>query len=103
MSTQYDAEMKEKTNLHPPYNVVLLDDDAHTFEYVIEMLTKVFQYDLPKCIKMTLEVHEAGRVIVWTGPLEHAEFKRDQIHSCGKDLRVPHCKGSMTAVLEPNE
>lgn len=103
MSTQYESAMKEKTSLHPPYNVVLLDDDAHTFEYVIEMLGKVFQYDRIKALKMALEVNETGRVIVWTGPLEHAEFKRDQIHSCGKDLRIPHCKGSMTAVIEPAE
>ena len=26
---------EEKTKRQPPYNVVLLDDDDHTFEYVI--------------------------------------------------------------------
>lgn len=95
--------MKEKTKLHPPYNVVLLDDQAHTFEYVIEILGKVFQYDREKSLKMAHELNDTKRVIIWTGPLEHAEFKRDQIHSCGKDWRISHCKGAMTAIVEPVE
>src|SRR5687767_4635491 len=28
----------------PPYNVVLLDDDDHTYDYVMEMLGVIFQY-----------------------------------------------------------
>jgi ATP-dependent Clp protease adaptor protein ClpS len=30
-----------------------------------------------------------------------AEFARDQIHAYGPDWRMPKCKGSMSAVLEP--
>ena len=32
----------------PPYNVVLLDDDDHSYAYVIEMLGDVFGYDVDK-------------------------------------------------------
>jgi ATP-dependent Clp protease adaptor protein ClpS len=42
-----------------------------------------------------------GRVIVDTTTKERAELKRDQIHSFGPDWRVPHCRGSMSAVIEP--
>jgi ATP-dependent Clp protease adaptor protein ClpS len=29
---------EQKTQGQPPYNVVLLDDDEHSYEYVIHML-----------------------------------------------------------------
>ena len=32
---------------------------------------------------------------------EHAELKRDQIHSFGSDPGIPRCKGSMYATIEP--
>ena len=41
-----------KTDKLPPYNVVLLDDDHHTYAYVIEMLGKLFGYDKQKAFKM---------------------------------------------------
>ncbi len=36
-----------------------------------------------------------------TTTMEHAELKRDQIHSFGKDELIPRCKGSMSATIEP--
>jgi ATP-dependent Clp protease adaptor protein ClpS len=32
-----------------------------------------------------LEAHQKGRAVVWTGALELAELKADQIISCGCD------------------
>jgi ATP-dependent Clp protease adaptor protein ClpS len=32
---------------------------------------------------------------------EHAELKRDQIHSYGKDGLVGECQGSMWSTIEP--
>ena len=32
----------------PPYNVVLLDDDDHSYEYVILMLKRVFGHSINK-------------------------------------------------------
>jgi ATP-dependent Clp protease adaptor protein ClpS len=48
-------------------------------------------------------VDTRGRAIVLTTTLEHAELKRDQIHAYGPDPRIPRCKGSMTAEIEPAE
>ena len=90
-----------KTEGLPPYNVVLLDDDDHSFEYVIRMLGKLFGYPPHRGYRMAMEVHTTGRVIVATTHLEHAELKRDQIHAFGPDPRIPRCKGSMSATIEP--
>jgi ATP-dependent Clp protease adaptor protein ClpS len=85
----------------PPYNVVLLDDDDHSFEYVILMLKKVFGHPIEKGFEMAQEVDATGRVIVATTNLEQAELKRDQIHAFGPDPLIPRCKGSMSATVEP--
>jgi ATP-dependent Clp protease adaptor protein ClpS len=87
----------------PPFNVVLLDDDDHTYEYVIEMLGKVFGYVKEKAFELAKEVDSSGRVIVLTTHKELAELKRDQILGYGRDRRISACRGSMTAIIEPAE
>lgn len=94
-------DLDEDVQLQPPYHVVLLNDDDHTYEYVIEMLARIFGYPREKGFLMAREVDTTGRCIVWTGAKEHAEVKRDQIHSFGRDDRLSRCKGSMTAIIEP--
>ena len=85
----------------PPYDVILLDDDDHSFEYVVRMLKTLFGHPLKKGYRMAVEVHTTGRVVVATTNLEQAELKRDQIHAFGPDPLVPRCKGSMSATVEP--
>jgi ATP-dependent Clp protease adaptor protein ClpS len=85
----------------PPYHVVLLDDDDHTYEYVVEMLGKLFGHNVEKAFMMAREVDTTGRVIVDTTTKERAELKRDQIHAYGADWRLKRCKGSMRATIEP--
>ena len=97
------ADVVQETKLQPPYHVVLLDDMDHTYEYVIEMLGKVFGYGRDKAFQMAQEVDASGRCIVYTDSLERSEFKRDQIHGYGADWRIPRCKGSMSAIVEPAE
>lgn len=85
----------------PLWNVVLIDDDDHSYDYVIEMLGKLFRHDGNLSFRLAKEVDHSGRAIVETTMLERAEFKRDQVHAFGADWRIERCKGSMRAVLEP--
>jgi ATP-dependent Clp protease adaptor protein ClpS len=85
----------------PPFSVVLLNDDDHTFEYVIEMLGALFAHPKEKAYQLAKEVDTAGRVILLTTTKEHAEFKREQVHAYGRDLRIDSCAGSMTCIIEP--
>ena len=93
--------VEQKTEGLPPYNVVLLDDDDHSYEYVILMLKRVFGHPIEKGYEMAQEVDATGRVIVATTNLEQAELKRDQIHTFGPDPLIPRCQGSMSATVEP--
>ncbi len=91
----------ERCEPPPQYHVILFDDNDHTYEYVIEMLRKLFGTPTESAFQLASEVDHSGRVIVDTTTLERAELKRDQIHSFGRDWRIPRCQGSMTSVIEP--
>ena len=99
-TTQKTAEEK-KPKRQPRYHVVLWDDSEHTYDYVIEMLGKLFGHGLETAFQMAREVDATGRVIVDTTALERAELKRDQIHAYGRDWRLERSQGSMSATLEP--
>jgi ATP-dependent Clp protease adaptor protein ClpS len=99
--TRPQEKKEQKTEKLPPYNVILLDDNDHSFEYVIRMLNKVFGHPPEKGHRMAVEVDTTGRVVVATTNLEQAELKRDQIHAFGPDPLIPRCKGSMSATIEP--
>lgn len=87
----------------PLWHVVLLDDDEHTYEYVIEMLHRLFGMPLESAYLKACEVDGSGRAIVETTVLERAEFKRDQIHAFGRDWRLSRSRGPMRAILQPVE
>ncbi|MFN7994050.1 MAG: ATP-dependent Clp protease adaptor ClpS [Bryobacteraceae bacterium] len=91
----------EREQLVPLYRVVLLDDNDHTYDYVIEMLQKLFIFTLDEAFRHAEEVDRCGRTILITCELQQAEFARDQIHAYGPDWRLPRSKGSMSAVVEP--
>ncbi|MDA1013254.1 MAG: ATP-dependent Clp protease adaptor ClpS [Planctomycetota bacterium] len=85
----------------PRYHVILLDDDDHSYEYVISMLRSLFGHSVEASYAMACEVDGSGRVIVDTTSKERAEFKRDQIHAYGADPLIKRSEGSMSATIEP--
>ena len=96
-----ETRVVEREQLVPLSRVVLLDDNDHTYDYVIEMLQKLFIFTLDEAFRHAEEVDRNGRTVLITCELPQAEFARDQIHACGPDWRLPRSKGSMSAVVEP--
>jgi ATP-dependent Clp protease adaptor protein ClpS len=96
-----EIESTEQQRLIPLYNVVLLDDNDHTYEYVIEMLGAIFLLPVEIAFRHAVEVDTTGRTVVMTCERAQAEFGRDQILGYGADPRMPRSKGSMTAIVEP--
>lgn len=83
------------------YHVILLDDDDHTYEYVVEMLCEIFSFTEEKAYEYTVEVDTKGHTRLITCSLQEAERKRDQVHAYGADWRLPRSRGSMAALIEP--
>jgi len=96
-----ETEVIERDQLVPLYRVVLLDDNDHTYDYVIEMLQRIFIFSLEQAYRHAEEVDRCGRTALITCELAEAEFARQQIHSYGRDWRLERSKGAMSAVVEP--
>ena len=96
-----ETEVIERDQMVPLYRVVLLDDNDHTYDYVIEMLQKILIFTLEQAYRHAEEVDRCGRTVLITCELGEAEFARDQIHSYGPDWRLQRSRGSMSAVVEP--
>jgi ATP-dependent Clp protease adaptor protein ClpS len=102
-SKRVKEDEEQKIKKQPPYHVILLNDDDHTYEYVIRMLGELFGHPAERAFQMAKEVDTSGRVIVDTTSKERAELKRDQIHAYGPDKLLARCKGSMSAIIEAAE
>jgi ATP-dependent Clp protease adaptor protein ClpS len=89
------------TRRQPPYNVIVLNDDDHTFEYVIEMLAKLFGHSVSQGKRHATEIHLKGRSIVYTTHKEKAELKCEQVLAYGPDPRLPRSKSSLGCYIEP--
>ncbi len=96
-----EIETTEREELVPLFHVVLLDDDDHTYDYVVEMLCNLFVLPAEVAFRHAVEVDTTGRTVVMTCERAQAEFGRDQIHAYGADPRMPRSKGSMRALIEP--
>jgi ATP-dependent Clp protease adaptor protein ClpS len=79
-------ETTSKPKMLPPYAVILLNDDHHTMQYVVEALQKTFGYSTFKALRLVLRAHVAGRALVWVGSKEVAEFKRERLRGFGPDI-----------------
>jgi ATP-dependent Clp protease adaptor protein ClpS len=96
-----DIENTTKGEQSKLYHVIILNDDEHTFDYVIEMLQAIFNMSYPIALAHTMEADSTGSSIVLTTHLEEAEQKRDQVHAYGPDWRMPNSLGSVAALVEP--
>ncbi|MBU6412542.1 MAG: ATP-dependent Clp protease adaptor ClpS [Planctomycetes bacterium] len=103
--TQTRTAVAEETRSKQPvpWNVVLLDDDHHTYEYVMAMMMQLFAMDEVQAYKIACTVDKDKRAVCLTTHKERAEFKRDQILAFGRDPMMSSSVGSMSSIIEPAE
>jgi len=85
----------------PPYNVILENDDFHSFQFVVEVLRKALGYSATRAQQLTKQAHTTGRAVVWTGPKEVAELKADQITTFHEDRSDGTKLGPLGCTIEP--
>lgn len=82
------------------YHLMLLDDDDHTYQYVVEMLGRIFGYGKEKAFAIAGMVDSGGRAVLETAAYEVCMRHQRLIHAYGADPRIERCQGSMSAVVE---
>jgi len=61
------------TSLAPTWNVVVYNDPVNLFTYVIYVLKALFGFNDTEAKQKTLDVHQKGKSIVWSGGREEGE------------------------------
>jgi ATP-dependent Clp protease adaptor protein ClpS len=70
-------KIQVKTNVQPPglFNVIYLNDNVTTMEFVVETLKTIFHHTEETAYDITMKIHEEGSSVVSTLPYEIAEQK----------------------------
>ena len=71
------------------YQVVLLNDDYTTMEFVIEVLESVFQKSPAEAFQIMMHVHRNGRGLAGVYTWEVAETKADEVAALASDAGYP--------------
>jgi ATP-dependent Clp protease adaptor protein ClpS len=101
-STTTETQPRDETRTRriPPYNVILLNDDHHSMEFVVEVLCKVLGCAVERAVVLMREAHESGRSVIWTGTREVAELKAEQVQTF-PEIRGGAHLGPLGCVIEP--
>jgi len=100
--TESDVRDDKKPKRQPPYTVIIENDDHHAFDYVVEVLQKVFGKKIEDAALLTMDIHQEGRKNVWTGSKEVAELKVEQVKKYGNDVYAEQTvKYSLICYMEP--
>jgi len=85
------TKIAPKTNLPEPslYNVIYINDNQTTMEFVIESLKVVFNYNDEDAADITMKIHEDGSAVVATLPYEMAEQKGIEVTLLARNNGFP--------------
>jgi ATP-dependent Clp protease adaptor protein ClpS len=102
LTTKPKEREETRTRRVPPYNVILENDDHHSFEFVVDVLRKVLGCPVERAVQLTFEAHTTGRAVIWTGPKEVAELKVEQVQTFNEIRAQDNAKlGPLGCSIEP--
>lgn len=81
------------------YNLVVLNDDMHTYNYVVGLLGEVFGVSGERAFAFARAIGRLGRVVVFSGSRDEVNSKRDQILAWGPDSHLPHSSGPLSVEI----
>lgn len=88
-----DGAVKEraaqKTEEPKLYNVILLNDDYTTMEFVLQILETLFQKSPAEAFRIMMQVHRNGRGLAGVYTYEVAETKADKVAALAAEAGYP--------------
>lgn len=91
MKPSYDLDQKVKAKVKLPkkYQVIMFNDDYTTMEFVIEVLTHIFNKSALEAEKIMMDVHKAGRGVAGIYSYDIAMTKAGTAMSWAKEEGFP--------------
>jgi ATP-dependent Clp protease adaptor protein ClpS len=90
---QTDSAVQERTGLETQepklFNVILLNDDYTTMEFVLQILETLFQKSPAEAFRIMMHVHRNGRGLAGVYTWEVAETKADQVAVLASEAGYP--------------
>ena len=89
--TEVKQNVRPVLNIEPPkdYKIIYLNDDVTTYEFVIESLVNVFDYDEPTADNKAIEINDNGAGVVAVLPFEIAEQKGVEVLMSARNQGYP--------------
>ena len=97
---EVDTETETQPQTSEPCKVILFNDEEHTYDYVVEMLTHASRLSRENAFRCAVEVDLTGRTIVHYGTREECEGVVTRIAAYGPDHRLPQSMTSMNAEIQ---
>jgi len=97
---QIEELTESKTKVRKHHKVILLNDEDHTYDYVVEILTKICRMSRDQAFRCAVEVDVTGRTTVFYGNLEKCEHVASRIKNYGPDHRLARSMNSMQAIVD---
>ena len=93
-------ELKEELNaqIKPPslYQVIMLNDDFTTMEFVVKVLMGIFNKNADEAERIMLTIHYQGRGICGVYPKDIAQTRIQQVHLLSHEEQHP-----LKCIMEP--
>ena len=83
---QQDVDVLEKEV--PQHEIILFNDDIHTFDYVIDALIDVCEHNYIQAEQCTVLVHYKGKCSVKTGEYEELKPKCTKLLQLGLSAEI---------------
>ncbi len=78
----------EKVEVQRPWQVILFNDDWHTFDQVILQVQKATGCSLEDATLITLKAHTDGQAVCFSGPLERCEIVAGKLQEIKLNVRI---------------
>lgn len=84
----------------PHFQLVLLNDNTHSYDYVIRLLMDVFGMSVEKAFVLTRAVDQTGRAVVFVGDAAEVADRMSRVVAAGPDTLLRISTGPLQVLVE---
>ena len=89
LEEEVDSQTRDETDEPPMYKVLIHNDDYTTMDFVVEILTLVFNKPPEEAIEIMLNVHRKGIGVCGVYTYEISETKVETVHALAREHGFP--------------